>query len=44
MGDLSVDTNLTGGSDTRIWSEDGRLLASGSGQLLCRPNPFWQER
>jgi acyl-CoA thioesterase len=31
------------GSDTRIWSEDGRLLASGSGQLLCRPNPFWQE-
>jgi acyl-CoA thioesterase II len=24
---------------TRVWSADGRLLASGGGQLLCRPVP-----
>ena len=27
---------LIGGS-ARVWSSDGRLLASGAGQLLCRP-------
>jgi acyl-CoA thioesterase-2 len=27
------------GSQTRVWSDDGRLLASGGGQLLCRPAP-----
>jgi acyl-CoA thioesterase-2 len=25
------------GTSTRVWSESGRLLASGSQQLLCRP-------
>jgi acyl-CoA thioesterase-2 len=29
---------LVGGQAT-IWSEDGKLLASGGGQLLCRPQP-----
>ena len=27
------------GGQACIWSEDGRLLASGGGQLLCRPRP-----
>ena len=27
------------GSQARVWSDDGRLLASGGGQLLCRPVP-----
>ncbi len=27
------------GGQARVWSEDGRLLASGGGQLLCRPMP-----
>ena len=28
------------GSQTQIWSEAGRHLASGSGHLLCQPNPL----
>ena len=27
------------GGQTRVWSAEGHLLASGVGQLLCRPNP-----
>jgi acyl-CoA thioesterase-2 len=27
------------GGVTRVWSPDGKLLASGGGQLLCRPAP-----
>jgi acyl-CoA thioesterase II len=27
------------GFHDRVWDEDGRLIASGSGQLLCRPAP-----
>lgn len=27
------------GFHNRVWSEDGRLVASGGGQLLCRPRP-----
>jgi acyl-CoA thioesterase-2 len=27
------------GAQARVWSADGRLLASGGGQLLCRPVP-----
>lgn len=27
------------GSQARVWSPDGQLLATGSGQLLCRPAP-----
>lgn len=27
------------GGQARVWSEDGALLASGGGQLLCRPVP-----
>jgi acyl-CoA thioesterase-2 len=26
-------------AEARIWSPDGRLLATGGGQLLCRPRP-----
>ena len=29
------------GCRTEVWSRDGKLLASGSCQLLCRPNPAW---
>jgi acyl-CoA thioesterase len=29
------------GCRTEVWAPDGRLLASGSCQLLCRPNPAW---
>jgi len=31
-----ADDGLIGAS-TRVWSESGRLLASGGEQLLCRP-------
>jgi acyl-CoA thioesterase-2 len=27
------------GGQTRVWSPDGQLLASGCGQLFCRPSP-----
>ena len=27
------------GFHNRVWSEDGRLVASGGGMLLCRPRP-----
>ena len=27
------------GFRSRVWSRGGRLLASGSGQLFCRPDP-----
>jgi len=27
------------GTQARVWSDDGRLLASGGSQLLCRPAP-----
>lgn len=27
------------GCTSRLWTEDGRLLASGSSQHICRPNP-----
>jgi acyl-CoA thioesterase len=29
------------GSQAQVWSEDGRLLATGTGQLFCRPNPMY---
>jgi acyl-CoA thioesterase len=29
------------GSQAQVWSEDGRLVASGASQLLCRPNPMY---
>jgi acyl-CoA thioesterase len=34
-----VATGGTVGGQARVWSTDGRLLASGGGQLLCRPVP-----
>jgi acyl-CoA thioesterase II len=30
------------GGNGRVWSPDGRLLATGTSQLICRPNPFLQ--
>src|SRR5262245_56590048 len=27
------------GTTSRVWSADGRLVASGTGHLLCRPDP-----
>ena len=29
------------GCHSRIWSESGRLLATGTSQLFCRPNPLY---
>jgi acyl-CoA thioesterase-2 len=31
------------GCVSRIWSEDGRLLATGTSKHLCRPNPRYEE-
>ena len=41
MGDLGIDTAVTAamGWTGRLWSDDGHLVASGGGQLLCRRNP-----
>jgi acyl-CoA thioesterase len=29
------------GGNSQIWSADGRLLATGTSQLFCRPNPMF---
>ncbi|MCA3585159.1 MAG: thioesterase family protein [Methylocystis sp.] len=29
------------GATTRIWDEEGRLVATSASQLICRPNPFY---
>jgi hypothetical protein len=29
------------GSRAHVWSEDGRLVATGISQLFCRPNPLY---
>jgi hypothetical protein len=29
------------GCRTEVWTQNGKLLASGACQLLCRPNPIW---
>ena len=31
------------GCTSRLWSEDGRLLASGTSKHLCRPNPGYEQ-
>ena len=31
------------GCSSRLWSADGRLLASGSSKHVCRPNPRYEE-
>ena len=31
------------GCISRLWSEDGRLLASGTSKHVCRPNPRYEE-
>ena len=31
------------GCVSRLWSEDGRLLATGTSKHLCRPNPGYEE-
>jgi acyl-CoA thioesterase len=31
------------GCVSRLWSEDGRLLASGTSKHLCRPNPGYEQ-
>jgi hypothetical protein len=30
------------GCVSRLWSEDGQLLATGTSQHLCRPNPGYE--
>jgi acyl-CoA thioesterase II len=32
------------GCTGRVWSQDGRLLTSGTSHLLCRPNPQYAEQ
>jgi acyl-CoA thioesterase-2 len=32
------------GCNGRVWTPDGRLLASGLSHLLCRPNPRYEEQ
>jgi acyl-CoA thioesterase-2 len=32
------------GCNGRVWSPGGRLLASGTSHLLCRPNPMYEEQ
>ena len=27
----------------RLWTEDGRLLATGTSEIICRPNPGYAE-
>lgn len=29
------------GTQAQVWADDGRLLASGTSQLFCRPNPMY---
>ncbi len=43
-GTSPVATGGLMGCTGRIWTPDGRLLASGGGQLFCRPNPFLEEQ
>ena len=31
------------GCSSRLWSEDGRLLATGTSKHVCRPNPRYEE-
>jgi len=38
---LAQDGTL--GCVARLWSEDGRLLATGTSQHLCRPNPGYEK-
>jgi acyl-CoA thioesterase len=32
-----------GGCTARLWTPDGRLVASGTSQLICRPNPMLEK-
>jgi acyl-CoA thioesterase len=31
------------GCSSRLWTEDGRLLATGTSKHLCRPNPGYEQ-
>ena len=31
------------GCTSRLWTEDGRLLATGTSKHLCRPNPTYAQ-
>ena len=31
------------GCVSRLWSEDGKLLATGTSKHMCRPNPGYEE-
>jgi acyl-CoA thioesterase-2 len=42
-GDSSVAGGGLIGCTSRVWAGDGRLLASGTYQLLCRPNPAYSK-
>jgi acyl-CoA thioesterase len=41
-GEVPVAQDGLLGCVSRIWSEDGRLLATGSSKHLCRPNPRYE--
>jgi len=41
-GEVPIAQNGLLGCVSRIWSEDGRLLATGTSKHLCRPNPRYE--
>ena len=41
-GEVPIAQNGLLGCVSRIWSEDGHLLATGTSKHLCRPNPRYE--
>ena len=42
-GSAPVATDGLVGCVSRVWTEDGRLLATGTSKNICRPNPGYAE-
>lgn len=42
-GVVPLATDGMVGCVSRLWTEDGRLLATGTSKHLCRPNPLYEE-